>query len=285
MAAVHVKAGQRPFVRYTRQAAAVPARAAERRIGMESRETLRLLQSRKSMRVYEKREVPEEVKREILSASIRAASAGNMALYTIIDITDEKLKQQLSVTCDHQPFIADAPLVLIYCADYRRWYRAFCEAVEEVRHPSYGDFMLAAEDAVIATQTAATAADALGLGTCYIGDILENYEEHRRILSLPDYVAPIAMLVGGYPTQQQKERRQTPRFSVDDLVHENGYDLEKSGRMPDMLRERDDWSDNYAQHVKAFCERKYNSAFSVEMSRSVKAMLDAWVNAGTEEKI
>lgn len=52
-----------------------------------------------------------------------------------------------------------------------------------------------------------------------------------------------------------------------------------------MLRERDDWSDNYAQHVKAFCERKYNSAFSVEMSRSVKAMLDAWVNAGTEEKI
>ena len=98
-------------------------------------------------------------------------------------------------------------------------------------------------------------------------------------------VAPIAMLVGGYPTQQQKERRQTPRFSVDDLVHENGYDLEKSGRMPDMLRERDDWSDNYAQHVKAFCERKYNSAFSVEMSRSVKAMLDAWVNAGTEEKI
>lgn len=138
---------------------------------MESRETLRLLQSRKSMRVYEKREVPEEVKREILSASIRAASAGNMALYTIIDITDEKLKQQLSVTCDHQPFITDAPLVLIYCADYRRWYRAFCEAVEEVRHPSYGDFMLAAEDAVIAAQTAATAADALGLGTCYIGDI------------------------------------------------------------------------------------------------------------------
>ena len=237
---------------------------------MESRETIRLLQSRKSMRVFEEREIPETVKQEILSASIRAASAGNMALYTIIDVTDARLKRKLSVTCDNQPFIAD----------YRRWYSAFCEVVNEVRHPSYGDFMLAAEDAVIAAQTAATAADALGLGTCYIGDILENYEEHRRILSLPDYVAPVAMLVGGYPTQQQKERRQTPRFSVTDLVHENGYDLKKSERMPDMLKERDGWSDNYAQHVRAFCERKYNSAFSEEMSRSVKAMLDAWVGAG-----
>ena len=247
---------------------------------MESRETICLLQSRKSMRVFEEREIPETVKQEILSASIRAASAGNMALYTIIDVTDARLKRKLSVTCDNQPFSAEAPLVLIYCADYRRWYSAFCEVVNEVRHPSYGDFMLAAEDAVIAAQTAATAADALGLGTCYIGDILENYEEHKRILSLPDYVAPIAMLVGGYPTQQQKERRQTPRFSVTDLVHENGYDLEKSGRMPDMLKERDGWEENYAQHVRAFCERKYNSAFSAEMSRSVKAMLDAWVGAG-----
>ena len=137
----------------------------QREIRMESRETIRLLQSRKSMRVFEEREIPETVKQEILSASIRAASAGNMALYTIIDVTDARLKRKLSVTCDNQPFIAEVPLVLIYCADYRRWYSAFCEVVNEVRHPSYGDFMLAAEDAVIAAQTAATAADALGLGT------------------------------------------------------------------------------------------------------------------------
>ena len=213
-AAVHVKStGSGLFpVLFIKKPALMEKEQKQREIRMESRETIRLLQSRKSMRVFEEREIPETVKQEILSASIRAASAGNMALYTIIDVTDARLKRKLSVTCDNQPFIAEAPLVLIYCADYRRWYSAFCEVVNEVRHPSYGDFMLAAEDAVIAAQTAATAADALGLGTCYIGDILENYEEHRRILSLPDYVAPVAMLVGGYPTQQQKERRQTPPF-------------------------------------------------------------------------
>lgn len=240
---------------------------------------IELLMKRKSMRVFEERPVSDETKRTLLQASLRAATAGNMTLYTIIDVTDQGLKEKLAETCDHQAFIAQAPLVLIYCADYRRWYRAFCQVEKQVRHPSYGDFMLAAEDAVIAAQTLVTAADALGLGTCYIGDILENYEIHRQILSLPDYVAPIAMVVGGYPTRQQKERSQLPRFALEDIVFENGYDTERSDRLMEMLERRGDWKDDLPGHLRAFCRRKWNCAFSEEMSRSVKAMLDAWTEA------
>ncbi len=243
-------------------------------------ETMELLMGRKSMRVYEDRPVEEEVKKALLKASLRAATAGNMMLYTIIDVTDQKLKEKLAVTCDNQPFIAQAPLVLIYCADYRRWYQAFCQVEEQVRRPSFGDFMLAAEDAVIAAQTLVTAADAMGLGTCYIGDILENYEEHRRLLSLPDYVVPIAMVVGGYPTRQQRERGQLPRFELEDMVFQNGYDRERSDRMLEMLQRRGDWKGDVTEHLKAFCARKWNCAFSEEMSRSVKAMLDDWTSAG-----
>ena len=242
----------------------------------EGKETLALLMNRKSVRVYEQKKIPEEVKRQILAASLRAATAGNMTLYTIIDVTDQKLKDALAVSCDNQPFIASAPLVLIYCADYRRWYRAFCHVEETVRHPSFGDFMLAAEDAVIAAQTAVTAADALGLGTCYIGDILENYETHRNLLNLPEYVVPIAMIVGGYPTAQQRDRKQTPRFKAEDIVHENGYSMEKSDRMMDMLKEKEGWKAESDDRLRAFCARKWNCDFSEEMSRSVKAMLDAW---------
>ena len=245
----------------------------------DKNETLELLMKRKSMRVYEEREVPAPLKKQILEASLRAATAGNMTLYTVIDVTKQSLKDMLAVTCDHQPVIASAPLVLIYCADYRRWIQAFRQVEEEVRHPSYGDFMLAASDAVIAAQTAVTAADALGLGTCYIGDILENYEKHRELLHLPDYVVPVAMVVGGYPTLQQKERRQTSRFALEDIVHENRYDLEKSDRMMEMLEEKEDWKEDLQGHLRSFCARKWNCAFSEEMSRSVKAMLDAWVNA------
>lgn len=89
---------------------------------MEKRknETIELLMKRKSMRVFEDKPVPQDVKRQLLEASLRAATAGNMTLYTIIDVTDQALKDKLAVTCDNQPFIAAAPLVLIYCADYRR---------------------------------------------------------------------------------------------------------------------------------------------------------------------
>lgn len=79
---------------------------------MEKRknETIELLMKRKSMRVFEDKPVPQDVKRQLLEASLRAATAGNMTLYTIIDVTDQALKDKLAVTCDNQPFIAAAPL-------------------------------------------------------------------------------------------------------------------------------------------------------------------------------
>ena len=88
-------------------------------------ETLKLLENRKSVRVFTDEPITAEEKQAILSAAMRAPTAGNMMLYTILDITDQQLKETLAETCDHQPFIAEAPLVLIFCADYRRWMKKF----------------------------------------------------------------------------------------------------------------------------------------------------------------
>ncbi len=68
--------------------------------------------------------------------------AGCQQLYTIVDIIDQKLKEALVDTCDHQPFIAKALLVLIFCADCKKWYEAFTEAGSEQRKPDVGDLML-----------------------------------------------------------------------------------------------------------------------------------------------
>ena len=84
-------------------------------------EIIRSLYERKSVRVFEDRPVEEAVKRSVLEAALQAPTAGNMALYTILDITDPEKKAALSKSCDNQPFIATAPMVLIFCADYRRW--------------------------------------------------------------------------------------------------------------------------------------------------------------------
>lgn len=241
-------------------------------------EVLRQLHDRKSVRVYEGRPVPEDVKQAILEAAIQAPSAGNMALYTILDITDPAVKAKLSESCDHQPFIATAPMVLIFCADYRRWYDVFCANLDTVRKPDLGDLFLAEADAIIAAQNAVVAAHSLGLGSCYIGDITENFEYHKELLNLPQYVVPAAMLCMGYPTAQQLARPKPPRHSVSDLVHENGYSTEKAAQMPWMLESQQGKTGEELQdYIRRFCARKWNSAFSEEMSRSCRAMVEDWL--------
>ena len=166
-------------------------------------EVLAQLHARKSVRAFADTPVPPEVKRAVLEAACAAPTAGNQQLYTILDITDQALKDTLADTCDHQPFIARAPMVLIFCADCQKWYDAFAAGGCAPRKPEAGDLWLALSDANIAAQNAVTAAWSLGLGSCYIGDILEHAETHRELLNLPEYVVPAAMAVFGYPTAQQ----------------------------------------------------------------------------------
>ena len=85
-----------------------------------------------------------------------------------------------------------------------------------------GDLFLALDDALIAAQTAVLAAESLGIGSCYIGDIMENYETHRELLALPDYVFPAAMLcLGYYPEGYQPKFRS--RFDQEFIVHSEKY--------------------------------------------------------------
>lgn len=230
------------------------------------------LMNRKSMRVFEKKEISQENKELILKAATAAPTAGNQQLYTILDITDQGLKDKLAVTCDNQPFIATAPMVLIFCADVKKWYDAFVEADANPRKPGVGDLLLAVSDTNIAAQNAVVAAESLGIGSCYIGDIMENREEHKRLLNLPDWVFPAAMLVFGYPTQHQLERQKHQRVDMQYIVHKNVYKALSSQQLRNMF-DKKTGSKSYDEWMKAFCERKYNSDFSKEMTRSVMAYL------------
>ena len=236
-------------------------------------QTIQQLKERKSVRVFTEQQITREQVAAILEAAVHAPTAGNQQLYTIIHVTDAELKAQLAESCDHQPFIAKAPLVLVFCADCRKWYKTFSEFGCQPRKPGVGDLMLAMSDANIAAQNAVVAAQSMGIGSCYIGDIMENAEQQRKLLSLPRYVFPAAMLVFGYPAAQQLERPKPPRSPMEQIVHENGYRDMDAGELKQMLsvksgvREFTDW-------IRAFCDRKYNSDFSREMTRSVQVYLD-----------
>ena len=87
--------------------------------------------------------ITKEEKELILRSASEAASAGNQQMYTILDITDQKLKDTLTVTCDNQPFIAKADLVLVFCVDFQKWYDTFRITGCDPRKPEAGDFLLA----------------------------------------------------------------------------------------------------------------------------------------------
>lgn len=235
-------------------------------------EVLQQLNDRKSVRVFEEREISAEDKAAILQAAVMAPTAGNQQLYTILDITDQSKKERLSETCDHQPFIASAKMVLVFCADCRKWYDAFSACGCEPRLPGAGDLMLAVTDTAIAAQNAVTAAESLGIGSCYIGDIMENCERQREILGLPEYVFPAVMLVFGYPTEQQKRRKKPERVSMKHIVHENTYRQMDAQELEEMFQVKKGVK-TYEEWMQAFCNRKYQSDFSREMTRSVEVYL------------
>ncbi len=235
-------------------------------------EIIQNLHSRKSIRVFTSQEISGASKEAILYAAMAAPTAGNQQLYTILDITDETLKQKLSVTCDNQPFIAQAKMALIFCADIQKWYDAFTEGGACPRAPGAGDLMLAVADANIAAQNAVTAAWSLGIGSCYIGDIMEQCETHRELLHLPEYVFPAAMLVFGYPTEQQKNRTKPQRCRLSDIVSQNYYHRRSAEELRRMF-EKECQTSGFEEWSRRFCQRKYNSDFAKEMSRSVDSYL------------
>ena len=238
-------------------------------------EVIRQLMDRKSVRAFTEQEISREDKELILHSAMQAPTAGNQQMYTIIDVTSQELKDALVKTCDNQNFIAKGKMVLVFCADYQKWYDAFAAAGCEPRLPAEGDLMLAVCDTMIAAQNAVVAAESLGIGSCYIGDITENYEIHKELLNLPKHVVPAAMVVFGYPTEQQRSRKKPTRFKAEDIVFENTYNTEKADRMEDMLSYHTGGLSGEELHswIGRFCKRKWNSEFSKEMSRSCREII------------
>lgn len=252
---------------------------------------LELIHKRRSVRVYDPTPISDEEKDAILQAAMRAPTAGAMMLYSIIEVADPALKQRLVETCDHQPFIAKAPLVLLFLADYQRWMDMFSAAGSATRAgelgipnrlPAEGDLVLALMDALIAAQTAVLAAESLGIGSCYIGDVLENWETHQEIFNLPQYTFPAALLCFGRPADPPPSKL-VPRFDKQFIVHQDSYQRFEKDQLNDVflpfgfpsfdLKEYKNGAHNPVQHNYL---RKFTADFSREMNRSTAVMIRKW---------
>lgn len=242
---------------------------------------LKTIHDRTSLRRYKDASISDEHLDRILKATLRSPTAGNMMFYSILKIQDQETKLILSKTCDNQPFIASAPLLLIFLADFQRWFDYFrLSEVADLRGPDMGDLFICISDALVAAQSTVLAAESVGVGSCYVGDIMENYETHRELLELPEYVFPIAMLtLGYYPDNYQPRFR--GRYGEEYIVHAEKYrhlndeDLREmfSGFEEGFSPNNKFGAKNMGQFMYA---RKIRSEFALELDRSVKVALKSW---------
>jgi len=184
-------------------------------------ETIRLLLGRSSSRKFLDKQVPADIMHTLLSAGVHAPTGGNLQPYSIIKIEDPEVRKRLAELNLSQPYIEAAPVSLLFCIDWRRLKRwADLEVAPFGATSSFRHFWISFQDTVIAAQNISTAADALGLGSVYIGTVLECFREIRNMFELPDGVFPVVLLCIGYPEKRAEPRNKLP---VEVVVHNEKY--------------------------------------------------------------
>lgn len=199
-------------------------------------ETIRLLLERASCRSFSDKKIPSETLNYILESGLHAATGGNVQPYSIIKIEDEEAKKKLAELNENQSFIADAPVNLLFCIDWHRLERwAELEGAPFTAKSSFRHFWISFQDTIICAQNICTAADSMGLGSVYVGTVIDCLRELREMLKLPDGVFPVVLLSLGYPKSPLKQRR---KLGIEAVVHDEKYQELEDDRLLELFEEK-----------------------------------------------
>ncbi|MBN1925313.1 MAG: NADPH-dependent oxidoreductase [Prolixibacteraceae bacterium] len=199
-----------------------------------------LLQHR-SIRKYKNKPIAGELINKILEAGTRASTTGNMQVYSIINTTDANVKKELAPAHFNQKMISEAPNVLTFCADFNRFNKWCLQRKAEPGYDNFLSFITAAIDALLVAQNVAIAAEAEGLGICYLGTTTYNAKEIIEILKLPKGVVPITTLTVGWPDENPGL---TDRLPLEAVVHNETYQDYTEQSINDMYREKEILKEN-----------------------------------------
>jgi nitroreductase len=190
----------------------------------------------RSIRKYKPDPIPDELLDEILSAGIRASSSGNMQAFSIVVTRKRKLREQLYKAHNDQEMVLEAPLLLTFCADFHRMRQWLSISQAPDNFDNFMGFMVAAIDAILASQNVALAAESQGLGICYLGSTLANCDQVGLLLKLPVNVVPVVGFTLGYPDENPALRDRLP---LEGLVHHETYQDYRDEQIKEIYRERE----------------------------------------------
>ena len=199
------------------------------------------IHTRRTIRQYSQRDVDEELLMRLLTDAERTQTMGNLQLYSVVVTRDANQKAQLAPAHFNQPMVSQAPVVLTFCADFRRTTRW---AEERQADPGYDNplsFLNAATDALLYCQTFCNLAEAEGLGLCFLGTTIYMPDAIIDALALPRLVFPVATITLGWPDE---EPPLTDRLPIEAIVHRETYSDYTAERIDRFYNEKENLPEN-----------------------------------------
>ena len=237
------------------------------------------LLNHRTIRKYTADPIPSQIMEYILEAGIRAANTGNMQVYSIIATTEQSIKEELAPCHFNQPMIAQAPVVLTFCADFNRFNKWCRLRNAEPGYDNFLSFMTAAIDALLVAQNVCVAAEDAGLGTCYLGTTTYMAGKIIDVLDLPAGVVPVTTLTVGYPDESPEP---CDRLPLEAVVHQEKYvdytntDIDNHYREKELITTYQDFVKENKKETLAqvFTDVRYKKGDNVLFSKSLIDILE-----------
>ena len=181
---------------------------------------MQTINTRRSIRRYQDKDVDNTLLTRLIKEAERTQTMGNLQLYSVVVTRSEELKAKLAPAHFNQPMVTGAPVVLTFCADYRRttlW------AEQRQATPGYDNplsFVNAMTDALLFCQTFCNLAEEEGLGCCFLGTTVYNPKQIIDTLKLPRLVMPVATITLGWPDENPPL---TDRLPLQGVIHSETY--------------------------------------------------------------
>lgn len=239
---------------------------------------LDILLNHRTIRKYTNKNIGDDTLNEILNAGCRASTTGNMQLYSVIVTKDEENKKKLSPLHFNQSMVNDAPVVLTFCADFNR-FNIWCKNRKaEPGYDNFLSFITASVDALLVAQNVAVAAEAKGIGICYLGTTIYMAKQIIEVLQLPKGVVPVTTITLGYPDEQPE---QTDRLPLECIIHEETYknytaeDINRIYANKESLAENKEFiaENNKETLAQVFTDVRYKKADNITFSQALLSVL------------
>ncbi|MBR5061543.1 MAG: nitroreductase family protein [Prevotella sp.] len=199
------------------------------------------LKNRKSIRKYADKDVSNELLQRLLEDAEHTQTMGNLQLYSVIVTRSNEMKERLAPFHFNQPMVVGAPVVLTFCADFRRTTLWADNRQADPGYDNFLSFINAASDTLLYCQTFCNLAEEAGLGLCYLGTTVYMPSQIIETLQLPKLVFPIATITLGWPDEDPAP---SDRLPLRGIIHEEAYHDYTPTRIDDIYAEKESLEEN-----------------------------------------